>query len=222
MKSLLLIVIALVGTACVNPKGQVTINYPTQFERKTIFGNTKTFTIQPGIYSAKLKMTSKNKAKLKISGVKHPVSFKVPGSIDQNGETVFLAHELGQPFNVKILVDTELSEGPEQRTTEDCTVTIRTNVCEIVDGHRTCHLVTKEVDGKKRVIFKMDYTDRDVEVTMWNPATHMVHLSFKGHDRDSKKRVLHSSQCHPVVRRMVKKIPFGDPFGDSDPLGFGF
>jgi len=221
MKSLLLIVIALVGTACVNPKGQVTVNYPTQFERKSFFGKTKKFTVQPGVYSAKLKLTSKKKAKLKISGVKHSVAFKIPGSIDQNGETIFLAHEIGQPFNVKILVDTELSEGPEQRTTEDCTVTINRKVCEIVDGHRKCHMLTETVDGKKRVIFKMDYTDREVEVTMWDPATHMVHLSFKGHDQDSKKRVLHSSQCRPMGRRMMKKIPFGDPFGD-DPLGFNF
>lgn len=211
MKSLLLVIIALVGTACVNPSGNVVVKKASQFERKTIFGKKKKFTVKPGTYKAKLVMTSSKKAKLKITGVKHNIKLKIPSRIEQNGTTHLSAHQIGQPFDVKIVVDTDWSEGPEQRETEDCTVTKTKKFCERIDGQRVCHKKKIELEGKKRIIFKMDYTDRDVKVKLMNPATQELHMVFKGHDQDSTKRVLHESKCRVTERRhKTKKIPFGD------------
>lgn len=211
MKSLVLLVfIALAGTACVTPEGDVTVNYPTVFKRTTVLRNTKTFTVQPGVYKAKLGMNAKKKAVLSLDGVRFGITLNVPRSIDQNGITVFMREEVGQPYNIQFAIESELSEGVEQRNITSCTVNKKVSECEIVNGRRLCEVVSKSFEGKKKVIFKMDHTDRTFFVTLWDPDTHMVHMTFQGNDRKSVKRVLYESACHVTEVMKIKKIPYGD------------
>ena len=139
----LLLFIAFAGTACVSPEGTVTVNYPTEFERTTIFGSSKKFTIRAGTYTAKLKMNFKKKVVLKLNGVKFGIRFDIPRTVDNNGTTVFMREDIGQPYNIKFIISTELSEGQEHRTTESCTVAKKIHVCEMHGDKRVCKIVSK-------------------------------------------------------------------------------
>jgi hypothetical protein len=213
MKTLLLVAIALMGTACVNPRGDVQVHEKLEFKRKTIFGKTKKFTVKAGTYHAKVSMSSSKKGKLKLNGVKHDIKFKLPHSISENGITKFAAGSTGQPFGMEVDVQTSVTRGERQRETQACTVTVTRRVCERVDGQRVCKKITEEVEGKKRVTYQMVYTDRDVKIELTKPASDIIVMSFQGADHDSIKDTIRESACKALRRPMnshLKKIPWGD------------
>lgn len=213
MKTLLLVVIALMGTACVNPRGDVQVHQKLEFKRKTIFGKTKKFTVAPGTYNAKVSMSSSTKGKLKLAGVKHDIKFKLPHSISENGITKFSAGQTGQPFGMETDVRTTITTGPQEHETVACTLSVNRRVCERVDGERVCHRVSEEVEGKKRVQFRMIYTDRDVTLDLTKPGSDEIVMSFQGADHDSRKDTIRESACKALRKprdRHTKKIPWGD------------
>ena len=118
-------------------------------------------------------------------------------SIPANGRVSFTAQEIAQPFDLQVDMQTVVTDSPEMHGYEQCTVTIREEVCRRDrDNRRHCGIEYVEYRGTRDVSYFHRTTDEDLSGQLTTPG-HSNDLIAKmvGSRSETKKIYTYQGQC---------------------------
>lgn len=118
-------------------------------------------------------------------------------SIPANGSVRFLAQEIAQPFDLNVNMQTVVTDSPETSTWEDCTYTIRQEVCRRDSrGQRRCELEYVEYRGTRDVSYFHRTTDEDLQGRLNSPGNQSdLIATMTGSRSGTEKIYTYQGQC---------------------------
>lgn len=175
----------------------------------------KNLKLNVGKMKAKLDTKSKTKIDLILDDLKGDpiVQFKVPSGFkvpERRGEFKLTSQQIGQPFDLHGLVDTEVTESKRYDEWERCTYQEQRTVCSYVPprcrttrrgetvcsgGGQQCHIETVTVWGNRRVEFYYRQTDTDVIFSLMQPSQSDIAAQFTGRQSYSDKIYIYQGIC---------------------------
>jgi len=196
--------------ACGKLEGTLKVN--DAFE---VYQKKGAITVVEGAYDAKVSVSgSSTKMSIKGGPQKISTSFKLPKleqfkNLWRNDELNLKGDQIGQPFNVKIVLTNEVTDGGTTRGTESCvydTREIREYICRderVVSGSRE---VCKEKDGRQ--VCHTEYEYRNERVCGYETRTITIYgeRNYEGYTSYEKRGgTVTLSQGGGVVARMFDK-----------------
>mgnify|MGYP003658291769 CR=1 FL=1 len=158
-------------SSCKTMKGNLVLSEDTSFKRKTIFGNFKKIEIPKGSFKASLKVSGKDKLKLKLKEEDKTfktIKFEAEGEIElpkTQGETTIRVDQLGTNYDLKVKVNTDFDSSTYD-TTESCISGYRSEeVCRWVSSYTSCKS-NKDVVRDRRDVNWDARRDNDNDTTV--------------------------------------------------------
>ncbi|MBC7538650.1 MAG: hypothetical protein H7281_07505 [Bacteriovorax sp.] len=200
-----LMVVSLMSTSCVSLNGNIDVKQMMAAKKKSGFLNLKTteIQIQPGLYSAELKINSDKNYTLKLDGqnkILIPIKASKDLNVPSNGH-VFMSHnDINQPFDLSGEISTDIQDSDRTDAVEDCTFTVTENHCQkICDKPDACSIVCKDVqvtiNGRHEVSFHYRTTHRDLSIDFLKADKPEVLASFHGTDTETDRITDYSGVC---------------------------
>ncbi len=143
MKALLPLLSSLiVFTSCVDYDGSFRANEKLKFKHSTVFGNSKTKTLDAGRYKTSFEVTSGKKLKFTFRGDETvEVKMDIPDNIElptSDGSFFYMSEETGQNYDIKGNLHSEYSSSGIYDGVESCNYIVHErqcqNVCESVEA----------------------------------------------------------------------------------------
>lgn len=206
MKPLLtLIPLLFLLTSCLDFSGNFEARQNLQLVHTTVFGNEKIENVPAGSYRAKVGFSSENKLKLELKrGNKEiDVKIKLPRNIDftnTRGEIKLPASRTGQRYDMEGFVDTNITTSRPFRERESCTYTDYRTECEVrCDSRNNCRRVCSDVAytryGYRDVEYRVETTERDIDLRFVTPQSRLLVADFQGFDSQTQRIYLYQSRC---------------------------
>lgn len=219
--------------SCVNLEGRLNVNQVMPAEKKGGFLNLqrKTIQIQPGNYQANLKVNNSKSFTLKLKTDKEgeadiliPIKSDKDFSIPRNGNVIIRGSEIAQPFDLSGVIETNITESEQTKTTESCTFQRSENHCDKIcspgevlnprnpnnnrDSHEPrdvrpptihCDIVCRDVlvtfNGSRYIEYHNRYTHRDLKADLLDLKNKNVLASFSGTDTDADRINDYLGEC---------------------------
>jgi hypothetical protein len=219
-----LLILSLMTVSCVNLEGRLNVNQLMSAEKKGGFLNLqrKTVQIQPGNYQANLKVNNTKSFTLKLKAEKEsetdiliPIKSEKDFSIPTNGNVIIRGSEISQPFDLSGVIETNITDSEQTKTTEACTLQRTERHCdkicspgEIFNPHSPrdtrppvvhCDIVCRDVlvafDGSRYVEYHNRYTHRELKVDLLDLKNKNILASFSGTDTDADRINDYLGEC---------------------------
>lgn len=209
-----LIALSVMSVSCINLNGRLDVNQVLTAKKKGGFLNlqTKTVQIQPGSYQADLKVNSARSFTLKLKADKEgnndiliPIKSQKDFSLPTNGNVIIRGSEIAQPFDLSGVIETNVSESSQVRTTESCTIQRTENHCDKICTGGTpsnpphCDIVCRDVlvtfEGSRFVEYHTRYTQRNLKADLVDTENKSVLASFSGAGTDADRITDYYGEC---------------------------
>ncbi|QDK42908.1 hypothetical protein DOM21_15905 [Bacteriovorax stolpii] len=207
-KAMLLLGVLLLSVSCVELNGSLQVREAMSVKKKSGFLNlkTKTIKIEPGSYSAELKVKSQKNINLELKGgslgeVDIPIKSEDSLNLPLNGQFYIEGRKIEQPFNVSGTITTNVDHWGYTDTTEKCERQITERRCEKVCVKETgkCDVVCKDVVitlyGLKDVSYHYKRTDREVRLEFMPENSTAVIASLPARGTESEKIIDRETIC---------------------------
>lgn len=200
-----LTVLSLLSTACIRLEGQLDVRQPMAAKKKSGFLNLKKkeIKIEPDIYRAELKVNGSDSFTLKLEGrekILVPIKSEKDLRIPDNGIVRISAQDIGQPFDLRGNIATEVEHSPSTEAIEECSFTVTENrcqkICEKVDACKIeCKDVQITLQGQHLVRYHFRTIHRDLSVDFLKTDKPEVLATFNGTDTQVDRIIDFSGQC---------------------------
>lgn len=221
MKSILLLAaVTLLTTSCVSLDGTLVVSEKMSVKKKGGFLNLgrKNVDIEANQYDAHLTVLGKNNYALILNKGEDRISIPLKSEKDLNlpqydGEIRIAGSDIGQPFDVRGRIDTDISSSPTQEAIESCTWDTRETRCHIEcqdqvtkDDHgvehkenkcqKLCEDYTVTHQGRHEVIFHYTTTHRDLSLELLKEGTSAGVAHFNGSSTETSKIIERQGICN--------------------------
>ena len=217
--------VLLLSTSCLKLEGNLQVSESLSAIEKYGFLNLKkrTIKISPANYSASVKIISAKNFTLQLkkdgNTIDIPVKAKNSLNIPIDGKFSIAAEQIGQPFNINGVINTDTESSSQTRELESCTKETKRVVCErnLVgeqrkddhgkddhgrDGHEhdgdntpDCREITETYQGERRVVYHYETVDRDLQLEISKENSSAVSAVFSGKDSETSKVYDYTGNC---------------------------
>ena len=198
MKNLLLPLLLVLASGCIDLQGNLDITEKMVLKHKTVFNNVKYVTLNPGQYNATFKISHDQKFKLSIQGRNKDIKLKTNRSIQipANGNILVSASDMGQKYDLDISMQTQTQRGDDIRRHESCSYIRYERRCH---GGRNGQIICREVPitrhGTQTRVFYVNTTKRAFSAEFLLPNSNMSVAKFHGRNTSRHEVTEFRSHC---------------------------
>ena len=157
-------------------------------KEQLVFNERKNNVVDVGQADAKLKIDSETKVILEVSkegrNNNPKITFKIPKHErlpSYDGEFSLTSEQVGQPYDVKGDLRTQVTRGREQRGVERCTYQERYRRCErLPDGRQRCRDEVVTRNGERCIRYYDEHTIQDLVFDLYHPNSSVNVSQFDG------------------------------------------
>ena len=200
-----LVCVALMSVSCVNLDGQIDIKQSLPAKVKSGFLHLKTKQIQiaPSLYSASLVAKGDNNFTLRLEGrdtIIVPIKSKSDLNVPSTGAISISHDDIGQPFDLKGRIETDVAESPRVETIQQCSRQVVENHCQkVCDKPDHCNIVCKDVTisipGRQEISFHDETIHRDIQMNFLQIGSASVLASFQGQNTETSRINDYTGEC---------------------------
>lgn len=207
MKSLIpFLCVLVVLSGCVDYDGSFRAKETLKLKHTTIFGRTKTRTLNAGQYKTSFEVTAGKKLKFTFRGNNTvDVKMKLPRNIDlpnSDGSFFFMAEETGQNYDIKGDLQTDYSSSGIISGVESCSYTRYERRCEPVCSgsiRPSCSMVCTNVPvtfyGRRNARYRINYTKKSLHLAMNKPKSDILVATYSGYNQSSYRTYEYRGVC---------------------------